>query len=68
MAEKRRKKRRKKTGFTIHTPSDRKPHRHYQLELERRKSSYQRQLELERALRSACQPQIVHRTYFRLPL
>jgi hypothetical protein len=51
---KRRKKRRKKTGFTTHTLSDRKPHRGYQLELERGKPSYQRQLELERALRSAC--------------
>jgi hypothetical protein len=34
---KRRKKRRKKTGFTIHTPSDRAPHRAYHLEIERGK-------------------------------
>jgi hypothetical protein len=67
MASKR-KRRRKKTGFTIHTRSDRAPHHGFQLELERSKPSYQRQLELERALRSARQPQIMHRTYFRLPL
>ena len=48
MASKRRKRRRKKTGFTLHTSSDRAPHRGFQLELERRKPSYQRQLELER--------------------
>ena len=48
MASKR-KRRRKKTGFTIHTLlSDCAPHRDFQLEREREKSAYLRRLELER--------------------
>ena len=49
MASKRRKKRqRKKIGFSAHTPADAKPHRDFVLALKRSKPSYQRQLALER--------------------
>ena len=44
----RRKKRRKKCGFTVHTLSDRAPHRGFQLERERGKPSYQLELARQR--------------------
>jgi hypothetical protein len=44
----RRKKRRKKTGFTVHTLSDRAPHRGFQLERARSKPSYQLELSRQR--------------------
>ena len=47
MASKRRKRRRKKTGFTIHTRSDRAPHHGFQLERKRSKPAYLRRLEFE---------------------